>query len=673
MTIRARLIFLLLAFCVLVCVGRMATGGFDFLLTQFWFASGFFLLLLLSLVDQPHFSKDANVFVNAATAWVSLLLVPEAQRSGVWWAFFAWAAYLIVSSYVLMLLRGKELKKEPRQVQVVARVNRQIGRPEAIFSAFFLWGAVLQFGNSSGSLAALFLFWAVFMILNLPSLSSAIDDALAKRLTWDTTWAGTLDRVISPDVVEAVLSADAPESVIGRRVELTRDGRVTASAIAIDDRIIADGRVARLVLTSTTAGWAHAVAGQDTHLTFHEASADSDQPISVVDSGSEIGKLVLFVHPRLHMQSGEVLYVRNGSERSFYQAVSAVVVERPVREGSSMHAVKVTAGELGIWVDKDCRFEPTDWVAPAGALVSRVQDGKSLPAVPEGMETVGRVPNSSFPVHVDIKEAVTHNTAIIGVTGSGKSFMAFALIEAMVKSGIKVLILDTSRQHYLYLRAFKPTPLTKASEVEAWYQDSSSPIGIFQFGAAVGGLPKATADFVDAAFKEVEKTRLLRGKNIPAKLCIVFEEAHALVPEWSQVAQKGDEQHVNRTCRTILQGRKYGMGTLLITQRTANVTKTILNQCNTIFAMQSFDQTGLDFLRNYMGEEYSQAISTLPKRHAILVGKASSSGRPIVIQVPDWEDRWVEVPEVGQPEPETPASIPTVAKQSLSGLPGGSM
>ena len=64
------------------------------------------------------------------------------------------------------------------------------------------------------------------------------------------------------------------------------------------------------------------------------------------------------------------------------------------------------------------------------------------------------------------------------------------------------------------------------------------------------------------------------------------------------------------------------------------------HRVGTIFALRSFDQTGLDFLRNYMGEEYSQAISTLPDRTAILVGKASSSARPIILKISDFGDRW---------------------------------
>ena len=40
-----------------------------------------------------------------------------------------------------------------------------------------------------------------------------------------------------------------------------------------------------------------------------------------------------------------------------------------------------------------------------------------------------------------------------------------------------------------------------------------------------------------------------------------------------------------------LQGRKYGIGMLVIAQRTANVSKTILTQCNTVICFQAFDET----------------------------------------------------------------------------------
>ena len=75
MSKKYRLSLMLLSLIILLCVGSYFTQGISFITTDFWFASGLLLLILLSLVDQPFFSKDSNIFVNGVTAALSLLLV----------------------------------------------------------------------------------------------------------------------------------------------------------------------------------------------------------------------------------------------------------------------------------------------------------------------------------------------------------------------------------------------------------------------------------------------------------------------------------------------------------------------------------------------------------------------------------------------------------------------
>jgi DNA helicase HerA-like ATPase len=139
-----------------------------------------------------------------------------------------------------------------------------------------------------------------------------------------------------------------------------------------------------------------------------------------------------------------------------------------------------------------------------------------------------------------------------------------------------------------------------------------------------------------------------------ARVCVVYEEAHSLVPEWNSAVDEGDQTASNGSARAILQGRKYGLGCLLITQRTANVTKTILNQCNTIFAMRTFDDTGKNFLANYMGMDYANSLSSLSERHAVLFGKASSCENPILIRLND-RDKFVQAFRAENPPPPLPA------------------
>lgn len=642
----ARVSFLLLGLAIFLVIGRIASGSFVFAVSDFWFIAGILLILLLSLVDQPHFSKDANVFVNATTAWVSLFVVDFSDRNGLWLMFAAWSAYLLVSSCVLMLLRNRPLAREGSGIQFFSRINRAIGRPEAIFSAFFLWGVFIQFSYPGDTIPinALLLFWAVFMILRVPAIASAIESLLVRRQADCDTVAGLLVAIHSPRIAEVQFSPELPQHLSGHEVTLRLGhGGIAAEGTIFDDRVTAGQRVGRIHLSKFCDRWPEVSKGDKILVEFKTPPSEKVDrcPLGVVCPGSSIGELILDLDPRIELHEGQVVTVLHSGRESYYQIVGARVIEAPLQDGNVSQGVRVVCGQLGLWESNRATFEPIDWVPPAGELVELCLDNSSK-TVPKERAIVGAVPSSSFPIHVGIEDSITHNTALIGVTGSGKSYLAFHLIESYLDAGIKVLILDITRQHYQFLKHRKPTALKDKSEVADWMDDPDALLGIHQFATAVGGFPKATADYVEAAFVHLQgKVKLKAGSDAPAALCVVMEEAHALVPEWNQVAQSSDVQQVNRTARIVLQGRKFGLGSLLITQRTANVTKTILNQCNTIFALRSFDQTGLDFLKNYMGEAYSHSISTLPQFTAILVGKASSSARPIIFKIADLAKRWV--------------------------------
>ena len=83
------------------------------------------------------------------------------------------------------------------------------------------------------------------------------------------------------------------------------------------------------------------------------------------------------------------------------------------------------------------------------------------------------------------------------------------------------------------------------------------------------------------------------------QVMIVLEEAHTIVPETFSSGFDSDTQWVvSRIGQIALQGRKYGVGLLVVTQRTALVSKTILSQCNTFFTHSLIDQTSLNFLES---------------------------------------------------------------------------
>lgn len=646
MRLRHRLIFLIIYFLVLITIGRIITESFSFIFEDFWFAAGLLLLVLISLIDQPFFSTNANVFMNGA-AGVSLILVETASRDFWWIVFLFWCLWLIITSYLLMWLNVYKAEFKNPIKELIEKVNREIGRPEALFSAFFLWGAIRQFGVSSTKIEPLFAFWVIFTIINIPGISRAIDkylESLFKKQK-TTTDVGDIYRILDPRVIEVKLNMECPNHIVGHNIQLEKeDGTKIAEGFVIDDRIISGNRIAKIATTSVTSQWNYIAQHPDRTVfsiqSINQPEKKEDVPISVVDVGSTIGSIKFSIHPDFQFKKGEIVWTQTIEKiKVYYQVTSANITEQNAIDGNFTRSVLVTANQLGIWQETDLRFEQFPWIPPSGHLIYQLSDDNTGEfVIPNNKIIIGNIPNSRFPVLAKIDDLVTHNTAIIGITGSGKSYLAFHLIESVMSLGIKVLVLDLTREYFLYLNKFNPTAIRSHQDVGSWFQGESL-LGIYQF-ATSESYPHTTQLFIDAAFRQLSQVEMQPGISIPARLCIVFEEAHSLVPEWNQVADKTDIEFVNKTARTILQGRKFGMGSLIVTQRTANVTKSILNQCNTMIAMRSFDQTGLDFLSNYMGNEYSQAISTLPSRDAIIVGKSSSCQSPVIFTVPDFSVRW---------------------------------
>ena len=89
---------------------------------------------------------------------------------------------------------------------------------------------------------------------------------------------------------------------------------------------------------------------------------------------------------------------------------------------------------------------------------------------------------------------------------------------------------------------------------------------------------------------------------------------------------------VGRIGQIALQGRKYGVGLLLISQRTALVSKTILSQCNTYFTYVARDKTSLDYLSGVYSADHVKTIPNLRFLEFLAFGKGIKSERPIILK-----------------------------------------
>src|SRR3990167_3136906 len=137
---------------------------------------------------------------------------------------------------------------------------------------------------------------------------------------------------------------------------------------------------------------------------------------------------------------------------------------------------------------------------------------------------------------------------------------------------------------------------------------------------------KATELYLSSIMDWARKNRRAR------RILIVLEEAHTIIPETIGSGFDYDTQWVvGRISQIALQGRKYGVGLLVISQRTALVSKSILSQCNTYITFSLMDKTSLDYLSNVFSTEHVKRIPNLRFLEAMVYGKAIRSERPVLI------------------------------------------
>lgn len=113
---------------------------------------------------------------------------------------------------------------------------------------------------------------------------------------------------------------------------------------------------------------------------------------------------------------------------------------------------------------------------------------------------------------------------------------------------------------------------------------------------------------------------------------LVCEEAHRYVPNRGE-AQYGDAQEGIR--RLAKEGRKYGIGLILVSQRPSEIDSTVLSQCNTWIVLRITNDSDRDYVKAILPDSLaglSKILSGLRRREAIIVGLATMLPSRILIR-----------------------------------------
>lgn len=120
-------------------------------------------------------------------------------------------------------------------------------------------------------------------------------------------------------------------------------------------------------------------------------------------------------------------------------------------------------------------------------------------------------------------------------------------------------------------------------------------------------------------------------------IALFCDEAHLYIPE-RQSSSGGEAFAVETFERIAKEGRKYGVGLVVISQRPSEVNRTVLSQCNNLVAMRLTNGDDQNVVRRLLPDSlggFSDLLPILDTGEALVVGDASLLPTRVRIQQPE--------------------------------------
>lgn len=656
-----------------------------------WFYSGIFMILVSILFIEPYYTSPKNVITNTIPLLLLFLSISnDFEDKSLWLVLVVAVLAILIISIVSMALHNENKSPDHwsnKLSEMMKKLVVFVGKGKIIYSAVFL--VFLYVNVTSESLDRIFdsyfvsiiILWGLVLSINPKELNSTFAFKKAKN---NTEEIGVVFGVQSRKMFLVRLFEDRKSikkfDLVRYRYSMQDSSDYVMTGIVFDTYLLNQEKWAKVLQLGTVS--TEYTNNSDKNVVYKISSLEEkkkleqelkiNQFVGVVVSGSDIGKIKFEYSKKADdLQEGDLLELNVGEKRLFYQVVGGTTEKENLEGRNETGFIKGDAVQLGEWQSDKLSFQKFGWVPAINTPIFKADTSDIKVqnfSLPEWK--LGTIPNTTLPSVMNLNEAVSHHLALLGVTGSGKSFLAREIIKELNSNGTKIICIDFNNE---FVQELDPVPASIISEevskeifqeienlntelskfenqqskedirtyktniynkfktqIEAFLNAPEKQIKIFELPEISNNRNSLdyTRYFFDTLFK-------IQKENSSNKVCVVLEEAHTIIPEWNfaGTSDKTSQSLVNNIGQIALQGRKYEIGFLVIAQRTANVSKTVLTQCNTVICFQAFDETSIGFLGNYIGRDLVKTLPNLKQYHAIVTGKAMRSNLPMIIDL----------------------------------------
>jgi uncharacterized protein len=624
-----------------------------------WFWAGLVMLIFSLFYIEIYFTAPTNVFANSFALFVLILsLGQKGFDNDFWWEVSLIILLLIIVFSLLSKALYNKNKSDDFIINIISNkiksVLELVGSGRVLYSTTFLYFLFLNIFKedvyfSNGYLLTLFTFFCFILIISPDKIKAFLHKYFEEKLKDKKKNIGKIFAVQSDNVFLVRLFDNKKIQKFSQVYfihNITELDKKNASIGFLFDIYYLDNQKWGKIIKLKTINKQDEIFENleykkieiDYVYTLDLKITEMSRFIGIVNENTTINKLYFeYSQNNQTLEIDDLLEVYIRDKKVFYQIINASTKVEKLESYNEKGSVVGEAIQLGCWNKESMSFNKVGWVPlinEAVHVADTSYEEEELKPLVEGELNIGVIPKTKLPSIMLIDEAVSHHTAILGVTGSGKSVFARKVIKSIKN---KKIVIDLTAEWKKKLNSSEFT-LISGNNLDSFLGNSDDKVGIIEL-TAMSGTGEVLSQVQTALEKIFTYCKNEYDKDSPTRITIILEEAHTIVPETNFLGELGDyganKAIVNKLSQIALQGRKYGVGLLVIGQRSANISKTVLTQCNTIVAFKAFDDTSYGFLTNYFGKDIIGTIPNLKNFHAVVYGKGIKSNNPVIIDTYD--------------------------------------
>lgn len=193
----------------------------------------------------------------------------------------------------------------------------------------------------------------------------------------------------------------------------------------------------------------------------------------------------------------------------------------------------------------------------------------------------------------------------------------------------KLAVLKSDPRIKFLMREYSPTTSLKLGAIIEQFVAEISADGVAQDIRIIdiSGLPNEVAGPLTAAIARLLfQYKLYQSSKERARdpILLICEEAHRYVPDRGEAEYAEAQRAIRRIAR---EGRKYGLGLMLVSQRPSDIEGTVISQCNTWLVMRLTNQADHQHVSRFLPDHLAgmtKALSSLGRQEALFVGEGAA-------------------------------------------------